>query len=135
VLPGLVLACAGLAWAGLTAQRLSLVWLLPGLLVFGLSRPAVFTPATAGPFAVIPNKHRAFAASLVAEARQLGAVLGVAAMGLAYTLSGSTQLEADASVLANGFEAAVLTASGVVAIAAVFTAVWMPNITQMSSTS
>jgi hypothetical protein len=47
-------------------------------------------------------------------------VLGVVAMGLAYAVSGSTQLDADAKVLAEGFEAAMLTAGGVVAIAMVF---------------
>jgi EmrB/QacA subfamily drug resistance transporter len=135
VLPGLVLACAGLAWTGLTAQRLSLTWLVPGLLLFGLSRPAIFTPASVGPFAVVPSEHHAFAASLVTEARQLGAVLGVAAMGLAYAVSGSTQLDADARVLAEGFEAAMLTAGGVVAIATVFVAAWMPNVTAMSKAS
>jgi hypothetical protein len=30
VLPGLVLACVGLAWTGLAAQKLSLVWLVRG---------------------------------------------------------------------------------------------------------
>jgi MFS transporter, DHA2 family, methylenomycin A resistance protein len=44
VLPGLVLAGAGLAWTGMAAQKLSLVWLIPGLLAFGISRPAIFTP-------------------------------------------------------------------------------------------
>jgi hypothetical protein len=67
--------------------------------------------------------------------RQLGAVLGVAAMGLAYAVSGSTQLDADAAVLAEGFEAAMLTAGGVVAIATVFVAAWMPNVTAMSKAS
>jgi EmrB/QacA subfamily drug resistance transporter len=129
VLPGLVLACAGLAWTGVAAQKLSLAWLIPGLLVFGLSRPAIFTPASVGPFIAVPGEHRAFAASLVTEARQLGAVLGVAAMGLAYTVGGSTRLNADARVLADGFEAAMLTAAAVVAVAAIVVATRMPNVT------
>jgi EmrB/QacA subfamily drug resistance transporter len=129
VLPGLVLACAGLAWTGLAAQKLSLVWLIPGLLVFGVSRPAIFTPASVGPFKAVPGEHRAFAASLVTEARQLGAVLGVAAMGLAYTVVGSTRLNAGARVLADGFEAAMLTAAAAVAAAAIVVAKRMPNAT------
>ena len=75
------------------------------------------------------GEHRAFAASLVTEARQLGAVLGVAAMGLAYTVDGSTRLDADARVLADGFEAAMLTAAAVVAVAAIVIAKRMPNVT------
>jgi MFS family permease len=129
VLLGLVLACAGLAWTGVAAQRLSLAWLIPGLLVFGISRPAIFTPASVGPFIAVPGEHRAFAASLVTEARQLGAVLGVAAMGLAYTVGGSTRLNADVRVLADGFEAAMLTAAAVVAVAAIVIAARMPNVT------
>jgi predicted MFS family arabinose efflux permease len=132
VLPGLVLACAGLAWTGVAAQKLSLVWLIPGLLVFGFSRPAIFTPASVGPFTAVPSEHRALAASLVTEARQLGAVLGVAAMGLAYTVAGSTRLDTDVHVLADGFEAAMLTASAVVAVAVVVIATRMPNVTQTS---
>jgi predicted MFS family arabinose efflux permease len=129
VLPGLAVACAGLVWTGLSAQRLSLSWLVPGLLLFGISRPAIFTPASIGPFTAVPSNHRAFAASLVTEARQLGAVLGVAAMGLAYTLGGSAQLDADARMLATGFEAAMLTAGAITALAVVVIAVWMPNVT------
>ena len=67
VLSGLVLACLGLAWTGLAALKLSLVWLIPGLLVFGISRPAIFTPASGGPFMALPGEHRAFAASLVTK--------------------------------------------------------------------
>jgi hypothetical protein len=108
---------------------LSLVWLIPGLLVFGVSRPAIFTPASVGPFIAVPGEHRAFAASLVTEARQLGAVLGVAAMGPAYTVAGSTRLNADTRVLADGFEAAMLTAAALVAVAAIVIAKRMPNVT------
>ena len=82
-----------------------------------------------GPFIALPGEHRAFAASLVTEGRQLGAVLGVAAMGLASTVAGSTRLKADARVLADGFEAAMLTAAALVAVAAIVIAKRMPNVT------
>jgi hypothetical protein len=65
----------------------------------------------------------------VTEARQLGAVLGVAVMGLVYTVAGSTRLNADARVLADGFEAAMLTAAALVAVAAIVVAKRMPNVT------
>ena len=78
VLVGLALTMAGLAWMTGTAGRLDVWWLLPGILLFSFARPAVFTPASIGPFATLPERNRAFAASLVTEARQLGAVLGVA---------------------------------------------------------
>jgi hypothetical protein len=82
-----------------------------------------------GPFTAVPSNHRALAASLVTEARRLGAVLGVAAMGLAYTVGGSTQLDAAAPVLASGFEAGMLTAGAIMALAVVVIAAWMPNVT------
>lgn len=78
---GLVLGTLGLAWVAVAGRADSLWWLLPGLLLFSLARPAVFTPASVGPFAVLPAADRAFAASLVTEARQLGAVFGVAVIG------------------------------------------------------
>jgi hypothetical protein len=82
-----------------------------------------------GPFTAVPSNHRAFAASLVTEARQLGAVFGVAAMGLAYTVGGRPQLDAAVAVLASGFEAAMLGAGAIMAIAVVVIAAWMPNVT------
>lgn len=45
----------------------------------------VFTPAGPGPFLALGGERRAFAASLATEARQLGAVLGVAVTGAVVT--------------------------------------------------
>ena len=95
---------------------------------FSLARPAVFTPASVGPFMTLPSAQRAFAASLVTDARQLGAVLRVAVMGVAYTAAGSTRLSADPDVVSAGFRAAMFTAAGVAALAAVV-ATRMPNVT------
>ena len=50
VLPGLVLACVGLAWTGVAAQKLSLAWLIPGLLVFGVARPSHLHASQRGSF-------------------------------------------------------------------------------------
>lgn len=87
VVDGLILASVGLAVVALAAPALSAWWLLPGLLLFSLARPAVFTPASVGPLAALPGTDRAFAASLITEARQLGAVLGVAVAGVVEQLS------------------------------------------------
>jgi EmrB/QacA subfamily drug resistance transporter len=66
---------------GLLATGEEALLLLPGLVAFGISRPFVFTPASTGPLKVIPADERGLASSLVTESRQLGAVLGVAALG------------------------------------------------------
>ena len=78
VLPGLVLATVALVALGVLAPLGGVLILLPGLIMFAVARPAVFTPAGIGPFLVVSGQQRAFAASLVTESRQLGAVLGVA---------------------------------------------------------
>ena len=78
---GLLVAACGLAAIGLLATGEEALLLLPGLVAFGISRPFVFTPASTGPLKIIPADERGLASSLVTESRQLGAVLGVAALG------------------------------------------------------
>lgn len=127
VLPGLVLAAAGLAAAGSLAWYGSVVALLPGLLVFALARPMVFTPAGVGAFLSHAGTQRALAASLATESRQLGAVFGVAVSTTAFTVVHGSVLTGQDSGLAGGFAAAMLTASAACAAAAVAVWWWMPR--------
>ncbi|MDN5920561.1 MAG: hypothetical protein L0I76_36595 [Pseudonocardia sp.] len=113
VLPGLMLATASLAGIGLLAPSGSVVALLPGLLVFALARPMVFTPAGIGPFLALDGDRSAFAASMATEARQLGAVLGVALTALAHGSAPTGGSPAPAG----GFAAAALSAAAVCAAA------------------
>ena len=90
---GLLVAAAGLAAIGLVAPAEEALLLLPGLLVFGIARPFVFTPAGTGPLKAIAPEERGLASSLVTESRQVGAVLGVAvlgAVGASFEASGGT---------------------------------------------
>ncbi len=90
VLPGLVLACVGLAWTGVAAQKLSLVWLVPGLVVFGfLGQPSSPQPVWGhhggAQRASCPcGKSGYRGASIGSDARCRGD-------GLAYTIAGSTR--------------------------------------------
>ena len=93
VVPGLCMTTAGLAWIAATARLEVVWWLIPGLVLFGLSRPFVFTPASVGPTKALPPEARATASSLVTEARQAGAALGVALSGLAWSAVGSQQID------------------------------------------
>ncbi len=127
VLAGLALATAGLVWMGLSAEALSALLLLPGLLVFSLGRPAVFTPASVGPFATLSDERRAFAAGLVTESRQLGAVMGVAVVGAVFAVAGEATPGAEPDVVADGFRAGMLVAAGVTAAALLAVAAWMPR--------
>ncbi|EQD87554.1 EmrB/QacA subfamily drug resistance transporter [Saccharopolyspora erythraea NRRL 2338] len=117
VVGGLVLATAGLCWLGMLAPRAGLLALVPGLLAFSLSRPAVFTPASTGAFTTTPVERRGLASGLVTEARQLGGLFGVAVCGAVFIAVHGTDLTEPAR-LAGGFEAAMLLASAVTAVAA-----------------
>jgi MFS family permease len=121
---GLVLAAAGLAAIGLLAPTVQVLSLLPGLLAFGVSRPFVFTPASTGPIEAIPTEERGLASSLVTESRQLGAVLGVAALGVisaAFEDSGAT------GASASGLEAGMLVAAGAALAAGVAALALLPR--------
>jgi MFS transporter, DHA2 family, multidrug resistance protein len=55
------------------------------LLAFGVARPAATIAGTAGAVGAIPAQSRGLASALATQSRQLGAVLGVAALGLVVT--------------------------------------------------
>jgi MFS transporter, DHA2 family, methylenomycin A resistance protein len=119
---GLLLAAAGLTMIGVTAAAGEVHLMMVGLVVFGVARPLVFTPASTGPLDAIPATERGLASGLVTESRQLGAVLGVAALGsivAAYNVVGGS-----AGASATGLRAGMLTAAaasllaGAVALAA-----------------
>ena len=93
------------------APTLTILWLVPGLLLFGISRPAVFTPASSGTMAEIPEEDRPIAASLVTEARQLGAVIGVSVVGVVADFAGrGTPQEATVGFIASMVATAAVTA-------------------------
>jgi predicted MFS family arabinose efflux permease len=122
VLPGLALATVALLAVALPAPLGSVVVLLPGLLVFAVTRPMVFTPANDGSFIALGSERRAFAASLATEARQLGAVLGVALTGTVMAAVHGPELVEGDPALVDGFIAAVLVSAAACAVATA--AVW-----------
>lgn len=126
VVPGLVLGTAGLVAVGLLALVGSGWWLLPGLVMFAVARPLVFTPASTGPFRILGAERRAFGASLITELRQLGGVLGVAVTTLVLTTVNDTTLRENDPGMVAGFSAAVFVAAALCGLAAAFTAWRMP---------
>ncbi len=135
VLPGLILAAVGLVLLAVLAPLGGVLILLPGLVIFAASRPGVFTPAGTGPFLALSAQQRAFAASLATEARQLGAVFGVAvttAIGIA--VHGASILDAGPA-LGHGLRATTLVTAAVCALAAAAVWRWMPNGTRVGSGS
>jgi EmrB/QacA subfamily drug resistance transporter len=113
---GLVVAAAGLAAIGFLARAEEALLLVPGLLVFGIARPLVFTPASTGPLKAIEPEERGLASSLVTVSRQVGAVLGVAVLGsVGAAFEGSQGTGASAA----GLEAGMLVAAGAALLAAV----------------
>jgi MFS transporter, DHA2 family, methylenomycin A resistance protein len=118
---GLLVAAAGLAAIALLASGEEALLLVPGLLVFGFSRPFVFTPASTGPLKVIAAEERGLASSLVTESRQLGAVLAVAVLGaIAAAFESGEGAGADATGLETGMLAVSAAAllAGTIALAA-----------------
>jgi MFS transporter, DHA2 family, methylenomycin A resistance protein len=126
-LPGLALATVGLLAVALPAPLGAVAVLLPGLLVFAVTRPMVFTPANAGPFIALGGERRAFAASLATEARQLGAVLGVALSGTVMAALHGPHLGENDPALVDGFRAAVLVAAAACVVATVVVWLRMPG--------
>jgi MFS family permease len=118
---GLALAAAGLLGIAVAAATDEVWLLLVALLVFGLARPSVFTPAGAAEIEAIPRAERGLSSSLVTEARQLGAVLGVAVAGAVLTAVESAAGGDKAEALADGLTAAMLVTAGLAAAAALVT--------------
>ena len=79
---GLLIAAVGLAWLTWASGRTEYLLLVPGFILFGLSRPLIMTPATTRIIGAMPPEQRGVAASLATEARQLGAVFGVVVAGV-----------------------------------------------------
>jgi DHA2 family methylenomycin A resistance protein-like MFS transporter len=130
VLGGLITAAAALVLLGLIAPAGGVLILLPGLLVFAAARPAVFTPAGMGPLIALDAERRAFVASLATEARQLGAVLGVAVITAAGISGYRVAFVQHEHSLVYGFRAAALIAAGVCTLAAVIVWRLMPRPTK-----
>jgi hypothetical protein len=80
------------------------------------SRPFVFTPASAGAIKTLPADERGLASSLVGEARQIGAVFGVAALG---SIIATFELSGRTGASSAGLQAALVTAAAVSLIPAI----------------
>ena len=80
----LLASAAVLAIALLSGERVVLLLLFP-LLAFGVARPVATIAGTAGAVGAISAQSRGLAAALATQSRQIGAVLGVAALGVVVT--------------------------------------------------
>lgn len=85
-------------------------------MLFGISRRFVFMPASAGAIKTLPADERELASSLVGEARQIGAVLGVAALG---SIIATFELSGRAGASSAGLQAALVTAAAASLVAAI----------------
>ena len=81
----MVLAAVALLAIALLAGREEVLLLMPALLAFGIARPIATVAGTTGAVGAIPRADRGLASALVTQARQLGAVMGVAVLGLVLT--------------------------------------------------
>ncbi|HEV7773512.1 MAG TPA: MFS transporter [Conexibacter sp.] len=81
----MALAAAALLAIALLARHEEVLLLMPAFLAFGIARPVATVAGTTGAVGAIPRADRGLASALVTQARQLGAVMGVAVLGLVLT--------------------------------------------------
>lgn len=81
----MLLAAVALSAIWLLADDRNVWLLLPAFLAFGLARVTSTIAGTAGAVGATPRAVRGLSSALVTESRQLGAVLGVAVLGLVLT--------------------------------------------------
>jgi EmrB/QacA subfamily drug resistance transporter len=128
VIGGFVAAVAGLVWLALSAGADDVFLMMPGMLMFGISRPFIFTPAATVPVGVLPLAKRGFASSLVSESRQVGAVLGVAVIGAVVAgVESGHAAPLRPGTLAGAFEAGMLVCAGLCLAALLVALATMPT--------
>ena len=81
----MLLAALSLAAIGVLCDRLEVVVLMPAFLAFGIARPIATVAGSSATLGATPIEVRGLASGLVTQSRQLGAVLGVAVLGLVLT--------------------------------------------------
>jgi DHA2 family multidrug resistance protein-like MFS transporter len=81
----LVMASVSLLVIALQSPERHVLLLLLPLLAFGIARPVATIAGTAGAVGAISAQARGLAAALATQSRQIGAVLGVAALGIVVT--------------------------------------------------
>jgi EmrB/QacA subfamily drug resistance transporter len=81
----MALACVALLAIALLAHVEEVLLLMPAFVAFGIARPIATVAATSGTVGGIPRAQRGLASALATQSRQLGAVLGVAVLGLVLT--------------------------------------------------
>ena len=81
----MLLAALSLAAIGVLCDQLNVVVLLPAFLAFGIARPIATVAGSSATVGATPIEIRGLASGLVTQSRQLGAVMGVAVLGLVLT--------------------------------------------------
>jgi predicted MFS family arabinose efflux permease len=81
----MLLAAVSLATIAVQCDQLEVLVLLPAFLAFGVARPIATVAGTLATVGATPIEVRGLASGLVTQSRQIGAVLGVAILGLALT--------------------------------------------------
>jgi predicted MFS family arabinose efflux permease len=81
----MLLAAAGLVTICLLADQRDVLLLIPAFLAFGIARPVATVAGAAATIGATPPEARGLSSGLATQARQLGAVLGVAVLGTVLT--------------------------------------------------
>ncbi len=85
VLLGIILVIISTFWMAISAQWINYVYMLPGIILFGISAPLVVSNCMSTALSIAPPQYRGSASGIANAARQLGASLGVALVGSTLT--------------------------------------------------
>ncbi|MFN8120956.1 MAG: DHA2 family efflux MFS transporter permease subunit [Thermoleophilia bacterium] len=122
----LLLAAGGTVFMALTAARASYWWILPGMVALGTGQAAATSAVTTTAISEVPRERIGVASAMPNICRYTGAGLGVAALGAVLHAALPARLErvasavdpADRGLVADGFRAAMIVATGFLLVAA-----------------
>lgn len=122
----LLLAAGGTVFMALTAARASYWWILPGMVALGTGQAAATSAVTTTAISEVPRERIGVASAMPNICRYTGAGLGVAALGAVLHAALPARLErvasavdpADRGLVAGGFRAAMIVATGFLLVAA-----------------
>ena len=102
----MLLAAVALALIAALADARMVLILLPAFLLFGIARPIALVAGSTAAIGAIRKEDSGLASGLATEARQLGAVMGVAVLGLVITVLESARRSSLLSRVDSSFDTA-----------------------------
>jgi MFS family permease len=124
---GLVLVAAGLAAVALTRDQVTMLRLLPGVAAIGIGS-ALSVPLTSSVLAAVPPARAGVASSLLGVAREVSGLVGISVIGLIVSAGHPVPTRGRlGGAFAGGYGTGLLTAAGLVLLAALIAGRTLPG--------